>query len=36
MTCQHILAHHEQNIMMFDLPPPLQAKGMGKYKKTRD
>ena len=22
-----ILAHHEQNIVMFDLPPPLQSKG---------
>jgi ketosteroid isomerase-like protein len=31
-----ILAHHEQNIVMFDLPPPLQAKGLEAYKKTWD
>jgi ketosteroid isomerase-like protein len=31
-----ILAHHEQDIVMFDLPPPLQCKGMEEYKKTWD
>jgi len=31
-----ILAHHEQNIVMFDLPPPLQSKGMEEYKATWD
>lgn len=31
-----ILAHHEQNIVMFDVPPPLQSKGMDEYKKTWD
>ena len=30
------LAHHEQNIVMFDLPPPLQAQGMAEYRKTWD
>jgi ketosteroid isomerase-like protein len=29
-----ILAHHEQSIVMFDVPPPLQSRGMEKYKKT--
>lgn len=31
-----ILAHHEQNIVMFDLPPPLQSKGIEEYKATWD
>jgi ketosteroid isomerase-like protein len=31
-----ILAYHEQNIVMFDVPPPLQSRGMGEYKKTWD
>jgi ketosteroid isomerase-like protein len=31
-----ILAHHAQDVVMFDLPPPLQAKGMEEYKKTWD
>ena len=31
-----ILAQHAQDIVMFDLPPPLQAKGMAEYKKTWD
>jgi ketosteroid isomerase-like protein len=31
-----ILAHHEQDIVMFDVPPPLQSRGMEKYKKTWD
>lgn len=31
-----ILAHHEQDIVMFDVPPPLQSRGMEQYKKTWD
>lgn len=31
-----ILAHHVHDIVMFDLPPPLQAKGMEAYRKTWD
>jgi ketosteroid isomerase-like protein len=31
-----ILAHHEQDIVMFDLPLPLQSRGMDEYKKTWD
>jgi ketosteroid isomerase-like protein len=31
-----ILAHHEQDIVMFDVPPPLQSTGMDEYKKTWD
>lgn len=31
-----ILAHHAPDIVMFDLPPPLQCKGMAEYKKTWD
>src|ERR1700675_3934616 len=31
-----ILAHHEQDIVMFDVPPPLQSRGMDAYKKTWD
>ena len=23
-----ILAHHDQDIVMFDVPPPVQARGM--------
>jgi ketosteroid isomerase-like protein len=29
-----ILAHHEPNKVMFDLPPPLQCKGIEAYKET--
>lgn len=29
-----ILAHHEQEIVMFDLPPPLQCKGVEAYAQT--
>jgi ketosteroid isomerase-like protein len=29
-----ILAHHEPNIVMFDLPPPLQCKGIEAYEMT--
>ena len=31
-----ILAHHEQDIVMFDVPPPLQSRGMDEYEKTWD
>jgi len=29
-----IIAHHDQDIIMFDLPPPLQCKGLEAYKQT--
>jgi ketosteroid isomerase-like protein len=31
-----ILAHHAQDIVMFDLPPPLQGRGLKEYKETWD
>jgi uncharacterized protein (TIGR02246 family) len=31
-----ILANHSPDILMFDLPPPLQSKGIEAYKKTWD
>jgi ketosteroid isomerase-like protein len=31
-----ILAHHEQDIVMFDVPPPLQSRGIEAYRKTWD
>jgi ketosteroid isomerase-like protein len=31
-----ILAYHDDNIIMFDLPPPLQSRGLAEYKKTWD
>jgi ketosteroid isomerase-like protein len=31
-----ILAHHDRDLMMFDLPPPLQSRGMDEYKQTWD
>lgn len=31
-----ILAHHERDIVMFDLPPPLQCKGINAYEQTWD
>jgi len=31
-----ILAHHDEDIVMFDVPPPLQSIGMDAYKKTWD
>jgi ketosteroid isomerase-like protein len=31
-----ILAHHDPDILMFDVPPPLQSRGMDEYKKTWD
>ena len=31
-----ILAHHDDGIVMFDVPPPLQSRGLVEYKKTWD
>jgi ketosteroid isomerase-like protein len=31
-----ILAHHDQDMVMFDVPPPLQCQGIEDYKKTWD
>ena len=31
-----ILANHSPDILMFDVPPPLQSKGIRAYKKTWD
>ena len=31
-----VLAHHEQDIVMFDVPPPLQLRGIDAYRKTWD
>jgi ketosteroid isomerase-like protein len=31
-----ILAYHERDIVMFDLPPPLQCKGIKAYEQTWD
>jgi uncharacterized protein (TIGR02246 family) len=31
-----VLAHHEQDIVMFDVPPPLQLRGIDEYRKTWD
>ena len=31
-----ILAHHDKEIVMFDVPPPLQSRGMDAYQKTWD
>src|ERR1700753_1407136 len=31
-----ILAHHEPDMVMFDLPPPLQCVGIGAYEQTWD
>ncbi|MBV9753668.1 MAG: nuclear transport factor 2 family protein [Hyphomicrobiales bacterium] len=31
-----ILARHEQDMVMFDLPPPLQCRGIEAYKATWD
>ena len=31
-----ILAHHDPDIVMFDLPPPLQCKGIAEYEQTWD
>ena len=31
-----ILAHHAEDMVMFDVPPPLQSRGMAEYRKTWD
>jgi ketosteroid isomerase-like protein len=31
-----ILAHHDKEIVMFDVPPPLQSRGIDEYRKTWD
>ena len=31
-----VLAHHDQGIVMFDVPPPLQSRGLDEYSKTWD
>ena len=31
-----ILAHHSANMVMFDVPPPLESKGLEAYRKTWD
>lgn len=31
-----ILAHHERDMVMFDLPPPLQCRGLDAYERTWD
>src|ERR1700722_400085 len=31
-----IPAHHDKEIVMFDVPPPLQSRGIDEYKKTWD
>jgi ketosteroid isomerase-like protein len=31
-----ILAHHSDDVVMFDVPPPLQSRGLDAYRKTWD
>ena len=31
-----VLAHHDRDIIMFDVPPPLQSRGLDAYRKTWD
>jgi ketosteroid isomerase-like protein len=31
-----ILAHHEPDMLMFDLPPPMQCRGIDEYTQTWD
>jgi uncharacterized protein (TIGR02246 family) len=31
-----ILSHHSSDILMFDVPPPLQSKGIDAYRRTWD
>jgi uncharacterized protein (TIGR02246 family) len=33
---ERILANHSPDILMFDIPPPLQSKGIEEYKRTWD
>src|SRR5882724_7324967 len=39
-VCRHdlpgILAHHDRDIVMFDVPPPFQSRGLDEYEKTWD
>ena len=36
MTCGPNLAHHDEDIVMFDVPPPMHSRGLAEYKKTWD
>jgi ketosteroid isomerase-like protein len=36
MDMDKIIAHHTEDILMFDVPLPLQSKGIAAYKKTWD
>ncbi|MBR1205898.1 MULTISPECIES: nuclear transport factor 2 family protein [unclassified Bradyrhizobium] len=31
-----VLDHHDQDIVMFDVPPPFQSRGLDEYRKTWD
>jgi len=31
-----ILAHHSSGILMFDIPPPLESRGIDSYRETWD
>jgi ketosteroid isomerase-like protein len=31
-----ILAHHDDDMAMFEVPPPLQSRGLAEYKRTWD
>ncbi|QPF87656.1 nuclear transport factor 2 family protein [Bradyrhizobium genosp. L] len=31
-----VLAHHDKDIVMFDVPPPFQSRGLAEYRKTWD
>ena len=31
-----VLAHHDQDIVMFDVPPPFQSRGLDAYRTTWD
>jgi uncharacterized protein (TIGR02246 family) len=33
---QGILAHHADDFLMFDVPPPFESRGMNPYRKTWD
>jgi ketosteroid isomerase-like protein len=33
---QGIMAHHDDNLIMFDVPAPIESRGMKAYKKTWD
>ena len=36
MICRPYWRHHDDDIVMFDVPPPLQSRGLMEYKKTWD